>query len=139
MPDPKTTKTRASVGKFLSAIEDPARRRDAREIVAMLRRVTGERPALWGPNIVGFGEYHYRYPSGRVGDTMIVGFAPRSDRLTLYLTSGFARHVALLARLGKHSRGKACLHVRRLADVDLGVLEELLRRSVAEVRAPDRR
>ena len=138
MAEPKTRKTRASVGAFLAAIEDPVRRKDARAAVAMLKRVIGERPALWGTGIVGLGQYRHPYASGRVGDWPNVGFAPRSNRLTFYLPSGFGGHADLLAQLGRHAKGKSCLHLRRLADVDVAVLEELVRRSVAEVRAIER-
>lgn len=132
MAELKTRKTRASVEAFLSAIPDPARRKDARAVAALLRRVVGERPAMWGENIVGFGECPLRYASGRELDWPVAAFAPRADRITLYLTCDLSRHGGILARLGKHTRGKGCLHVRRLADVDVGVLEELARRAAGE-------
>lgn len=132
MAELKTKKTRASVTAFLSAIPDSARRKDARTVAALLRRVTGERPALWGTNIIGFGQRKLRYASGRELDWPVAAFAPRADRITLYLTCDLARHRALLARLGKHTKGKGCLHLRRLSDVDAAVLEELVRSAVAE-------
>ena len=135
MAELKTKKTRGSVGAFLAAVPDPERRKDARAVAALLRRVTGERAALWGTNMVGFGTYRYRYASGREGDWPIAAFAPRVDRVTLYLSFDLSRHRELLARLGKHSKGKGCLHIRRLSDVDLDVLEELARSAVAEIRA----
>lgn len=135
MAEPKTRKSRASVSAFLSAVPDPGRRKDARAVAALLRRVTGERAVLWGTNIVGYGTYHYEYASGREGDWPVAAFAPRADRITLYVTCDLSRHRALLARLGKHAKGKGCLHVRRLADVDLEVLEELVRAGIAETRA----
>ena len=135
MAEPKTKKTRASVATFLAAIPDPARRKDARAVAALLRRVTGERAALWGTNIVGFGTYHSVYASGREGDWPVAAFAPRADRISLYLSCDLARHRELLSRLGRHSKGKGCLHVRRLSDVDPAVLEELVRNGVAEIRA----
>ena len=135
MAEPKTKRTRRSVAAFLAAVPDPERRKDARAVAALLRRVTGEPAALWGTSIVGFGKYHYRYASGHEGDSPIAAFAPRADRITLYLTCDLALHRALLARLGKHAKGKGCLHIRRLSDVDLDVLEELAGRAVAEVRA----
>jgi Domain of unknown function (DU1801) len=135
MAEPKTKKSRASVAAFLAAVPDPERRKDARAVAALLRRVTGERAALWGTNIVGFGTYHYRYASGREGDWPVAAFAPRADRISVYVTCDLSRHRELLARLGKHSKGKGCLHIRRLSDVDPDVLEELVRSGVAEVRA----
>jgi Domain of unknown function (DU1801) len=135
MTEAKTKKSRASVAAFLAAVPDPERRKDARAVAALLRRVTGERAVLWGTNIVGFGTYHYRYASGREGDWPVAAFAPRADRISVYVTCELSRHRELLARLGKHSKGKGCLHIRRLADVDPDVLEELVRSAVAEVRA----
>lgn len=132
MAELKTKKTRASVTAFLSAIPDPERRKDARAVAALIRRVTGERPALWGTNIVGFGQRKLRYASGRELDWPVAAFAPRADRTTLYLTCDLSRHRALLARLGRHTKGKGCLHLRRLSDVDTAVLEELVRSAVAE-------
>ena len=134
MVEPKTKKTRASVAAFLAAVPDPERRKDARAVAALLRRVTGERAVLWGTNIVGYGTYHYKYASGREGDWPVAAFAPRADRISVYVTCELSRHRELLARLGKHSKGKGCLHIRRLADVDPAVLEELVRSAVADVR-----
>jgi hypothetical protein len=114
---------------------DP-REDDCRALLAMMERVTGERPKLWGSSIVGFGKYHYKYESGHEGDTCVVGFAPRKAALTLYLLPGFEGEVApLLEKLGKHKTGKGCLYVKRLADVDAAVLERILRTSVSAVRA----
>ncbi len=132
MAELKTKKTRASVAAFLSAIPDPDRRKDARAVAALLRRVTGERPALWGTNIVGFGQRKLRYASGRELDWPVAAFASRADRITLYLACELSRHRALLARLGRHTKGKGCLHLRRLSDVDPEVLEELVRSAVAD-------
>jgi len=137
MAAPKTRKTRASVTAFLSAIPDSERRKDARAVAALLRRVTGGRPALWGTNIVGFGRRTLRYASGRELDWPVAAFAPRADRITLYLTCDLSRHRALLARLGKHTKGKGCLHLRRVSDVDPAVLEELVRSAVADEDAGD--
>ncbi len=131
MPANKTQPTRASVSAFLAAVARPEVRRDARALAALMRRVTGERAVLWGTGIVGFGLRHYRYDSGREGDAPVIAFSPRSDRLTLYLACDLDRHRSLLARLGRHARGKGCLHVRRLEDVDGSVLEELVRAAAA--------
>lgn len=133
--DLKTRPTNASVAAFLNAIEDPDRRRDCKAIAQLMKRVTGAKPKMWGPSIVGYGSYHYRYASGREGEWPLAGFSPRKNDLTLYIMSGFRGQQALLKKLGKHQTGKACLYLKRLADVDLDVLEELVRRSVEHKRA----
>jgi hypothetical protein len=132
---PKTQPTDADVDAFLDAIEDPGRREDSRAICRLMAEETGEPPRMWGESIVGFGSYHYAYASGREGDWMALGFAPRKGRLTLYLMDGFAGYEELLARLGKHSTGRSCLHVKRLADVDVDVLREMLRSSYRHTTA----
>jgi hypothetical protein len=129
----KTQPTDASVTAFLDAVEDETRRSDARRVLELMRDVTGEEPRMWGPSIVGFGDYHYRYESGREGDWFLTGFAPRKANLVLYIMSGFPRHAELMERLGKHRTGKSCLYVNRLDDLDLDVLRELVRRSVEHV------
>lgn len=134
MAEPKTKRTDASVAAFLEAVEDPRRREDARAVLALMKRITGEEPRMWGPSIVGFGSYTYTYASGQTGDWPIAGFSPRKQALTLYLMPGFEKDAALLKRLGKHKTGKSCLYLNRLADVDAGVLEELVRRSVERMR-----
>ena len=124
----RTKPTGASVEDFIAALPDP-RRDEAAAIDAMLRRVSGEVPRMWGPTIIGYGEYHYRYATGHEGDAARIGFSPRKARLVLYLTVDFGEQEAaaseLFARLGKHERGKSCLYIRKLADVDFPVLEEL--------------
>ena len=134
MSDPKTTPTGASVSDFLDTIEDAARREDARALTRLMGEVTGEAPEMWGPAIVGFGRYRYRYASGREGDWMLTGFSPRKREFSVYIMAGFQGSQALLARLGRHRTGKSCLYIRRLADVDPAVLEELVRRSVQQLR-----
>ncbi|HQN09470.1 MAG TPA: DUF1801 domain-containing protein [Thermoanaerobaculia bacterium] len=134
MAEPKTKKTDASVAAFLDAVADPRRREDAREVLALMKRITGEEPKMWGPSIVGFGSYTYTYASGQTGDWPIAGFSPRKQALTLYLMPGFEKDADLMKRLGKHKTGKSCLYLNRLADVDAGVLEELVRRSVERMR-----
>jgi hypothetical protein len=131
----KTQLTGASVASFIEGLPDPERRKDARAAVALLRKATGARPEMWGTNIVGFGRRRLAYASGREIDWMVAAFAPRGDRTTFYLTCDLDRHRDLLGRLGKHQRGKGCLHVKRLSDVDAGVLEALVRCAVAETRA----
>jgi len=131
MAETKTKPTPVSVDAFIAAAEPPQRRDDARVIDALLRRVSGEAPKMWGPSIVGYGQYHYRYDSGREGDMCRLGFSPRKAQLVLYIMNGFAGEAELMARLGKHSTGVSCLYIKKLADVDLDVLEELARRSLA--------
>jgi hypothetical protein len=131
----KTTKTKASVADFIASVESDEVRRDAKKLVSLLRRVTGERPAMWGTSIVGFGQYHYVYPSGREGDWPLVGFSPRKRSLTLYVMPGFEKYQKELLRLGPHKLGRSCLYLDNLAGIDVGVLEEMLRDAVARMRA----
>jgi hypothetical protein len=135
MAELKTRPKKTSVTSFLSAIPDPSRRKDARAVAALMRKATGERPAMWGTSVVGYGQRHLRYASGRELDWMLVGFAPRAGRITLYLSFDLEKHAKLLDRLGKHTRGKGCLHLRRLDDVDPAVLEELVRRAAGKARS----
>jgi hypothetical protein len=130
----KTTETAASVDRFLDSVEDANRRADCRAVVAMMEEVTGEPPKMWGPSIVGFGRYHYRYESGREGDWFLTGVSPRKQNLTLYVMAGFDEYEELLARLGKHKTGRSCLYVKRLADLDPEVLRRLVALSVDEMR-----
>ncbi len=129
----KTKPTAVSVTAFIDAIENETRRKDARTLLALLRRITGEKPVMWGPSIVGFGKRHYRYATGREGDAPIAGFSPRKANLVFHLAHCPERD-ALLARLGKHKTGVGCLYVNKLADVDMAVLEELVVKSVAHAR-----
>lgn len=126
----KTKATDASVDAFLGAVPHPGRRADGKALRALMERVTGEPAVMWGPSIVGFGTYHYRYASGHEGDMCRTGFSPRSANLVLYV-GGFPEYESLLARLGKHKRSASCLYLNKLADADLGVLEEIVRRTWA--------
>ncbi len=136
---PATGPTDASVHDFLAAVPDERRRADAERLCSMLREVTGEPPVMWGPSIVGFGSFRYRYASGRTGDWPLVGFSPRTQQLVVYLVGGFAElHASVLARLGPHRTGKGCLYVKRLDDVDQGALRELIVRTVLVHRGVDR-
>ncbi len=126
----KTRQTSASVDAFLAAIENERWREDARRVKSMMERITGWEPKMWGPSIVGFGEYHYRYDSGREGDFLVTGFSPRKKALTIYIMPGFTRYDALMVRLGKFKTGKSCLYINKLDDVDLSILEELIGSSV---------
>ena len=134
MAEPKTKATRASVDHYLDAIGDGLRRDDCRTLVKLMRRVTKEPPVMWGTSIVGFGSYHYRYASGHEGDSCLAGFSSRKGDISIYVTAGFEGQEPLLANLGKHKAGKVCLYVKRLADVDLELLESLVEGSVAEMR-----
>ena len=128
--EPKTKPTDASVADFIAAVENPVRRADAEVIRVMLEEVTGEKPVMWGPSIVGYGSYM----SGS-GPWPIIGFSPRKAQLVLYFMGGYAEQQALLARLGKHSTSVACLYVKKLADIDMTVLREMAERAVAEMRS----
>ncbi|NJL95489.1 MAG: DUF1801 domain-containing protein [Anaerolineae bacterium] len=130
----KTQPTDDPVNAFLEAIEDPQKKADSLALVELMRQATGHEPRLWG-NIVGFGQYHYKYASGREGDAFLAGFAPRKGNLTLYIMAGFEQYDALLARLGKFKTGKACLYLKKLADVDMDVLRELVQQSAAHMVA----
>jgi len=130
MAELKTKATDQSAEAFLAKVEDPSRRADCEAVLAMMQRATGCAPKMWGASIVGFGRYAYTYASGRTGEWPITGFSPRKNDLTLYIMPGFTRYDALMARLGKHKTGKSCLYLKRLADVDTAVLEELITASV---------
>lgn len=123
----------ANVAAFLAQVQPAKRRADAEALVALMADVTGDAPALWGPTIVGFGTHHYVYPSGREGDTLCVGFAPRKANLVLYGLASAPDSAPLLERLGKHKSGAACLYVNKLEDVDLDVLRELTRSGYAHM------
>jgi len=131
MPENKTKPTTASVTAYIDALTDPIRRSDAKELIQLMRRVSGEKPKLWGPALVGFGKYHYRYDSGREGDMPLVGFSPRKAALVLYGLLGHGDTKVLLAKLGNHTTGKGCLYIRKLADVESTILERLIKNAVA--------
>jgi hypothetical protein len=135
MAENKTRQTDASVAEFLGSVAEDRKRRDSQVILEMMREESGEQPRMWGESIVGFGSYHYKYESGREGDMPIIGFSPRKQNLTLYLVPGFDAYGSLLERLGKHTTGKVCLYIKKLEDVDLDVLRELVRLSVEHMRA----
>ena len=131
--------TPADVDGFIDAVANDTRRSDARALCALMTSVTGEPPVMWGPSIVGFGSYHYRYQSGRTGDAPVAAFSPRKTNLVVYLVGGFEdRYPKLLERLGPHTTGKACLYLKRLAAVDLDVLRQLVERSVRVARGVDK-
>ena len=130
MTETKTKPTEVTPESFIEAVDHPGKREDGKVLDALFRKITGEAPKMWGPTIVGYGQYHYRYDSGHEGDICRVGFSPRKAKHSLYLMCGSPKEEAqfapLLARLGKYSRGKGCLYVNKLADIDLAVLEELV-------------
>ena len=134
MAENKTQPTKASVTAFIKDIADVEMRRDARRVAAMMREATGSRAKMWGSNIVGYGQYHYKYASGREGDFMITGFSPRKQALTLYVIPGFKRFASLMSKLGKYKTGKSCLYIKRLSDVDEKVLQRLIVSSVKHMR-----
>jgi len=130
----KTKPTKVSAERHIAAIANEEQRNDARTLVALMRRVTRQEPRMWGPSIVGFGSYHYKYASGHEGESALAAFAARGSELVVYIEAGFEDRDALLANVGKHKTGKVCVYIRRLANVDLKVLETLVARSVAETR-----
>lgn len=131
----KTRPTNVSVASFIGAIEDETRRKDAKALVALMRKATGEQPKMWGPSIIGFGSRHYKYESGREGDMPVACFSPRKAATVVYMLTGSPAAEALLAKLGKHTVKKSCLYIRKLADVDQTVLERLIVESVASIRS----
>ncbi|RIJ77527.1 DUF1801 domain-containing protein [Nakamurella silvestris] len=135
-PDtPVTVPTDADVRAFIEAVEHPVRRSDALTLLEVFGEATGQPAVMWGSAIVGYGSYHYRYDSGREGDMAATGFSPRKAQTTVYLVDGFEAYAELLARLGPHTLGKSCLYLKKLADVDLDVLRELVGRSYRSVTA----
>ena len=137
MAENKTQPTDEPVAGFLARVADPQRRADCEAVLAMMRRASGVEPVMWGASMVGFGRYQYRYASGRSGDWPVVAFSPRKGELSVYIMPGFERHAHLMRRLGPHKTGKSCLYLKRLADVDLDVLRQLIEASVAAM-APRR-
>lgn len=133
MAELKTQVTKASVDKFLEGIKDEKKRQDCYEILKIMKKATKAEPKMWGTSIVGFGDYHYVYASGREGNWFITGFSPRVQNLTLYMMGGFDSEV--LKRLGKYKTGKGCLYINKLSDVDLKVLNELITKSVKQSKA----
>jgi len=129
----KTVATHADPVAFIDKVPNATKRKDSHELAAMMQSITGEPPKMWGPSIVGFGTYHYVYESGREGDICLTGFSPRSGALVVYLGLGLEND-KLMAKLGKHKRGKGCLYINKLDDVDRGVLRKLIEHSIAQVR-----
>ena len=135
MTELKTQRTGQNVDAFLQAIPDEQKRRDCVTIRDLMREATGSEPVLWSGGIVGFGTYRYRYASGRRGEWFLTGFAPRKQNITLYIMAGFEQYDELMQRLGTYKTGKACLYIKRLADVDLAVLKQLVGQSARHMAA----
>ena len=125
----KTKKNEASVEGFLNTIKDEEIRNDCFEIAKMMKKASKEEPKMWGSSIIGFGNYHYKYESGREGDTMKIGFSPRKQNITLYMLLGAEPENPLIKKLGKYTTGKGCLYIKKLADVDKKVLQEMINES----------
>ena len=134
MAELKTQKNNASIEEFLNGVDHEGKRADSFKILDLMRKVTGDEASMWGESIIGFGEYTNRYASGREGEWMLVGFSPRKQNLTLYIMSGFDDYDELLSKLGKYKTGKSCLYINKLDDVDMDVLEELVRKSVEHMK-----
>ncbi len=134
MAENKTKPTAKSVPEFLEQIENPKRKADCLNIAAFMEKLTGSKPKMWGESIVGFGEYHYKYASGREGDWFITGFSPRKQNLTLYMMGYLEHYPDHLERLGKFKHGKGCLYINKLEDIDLKVLEEMIRTSLKRLK-----
>ena len=134
MAELKTKQTNASVKDFLNQIPDEERRNDCFAVAKIMEEITGSKPKMWGPSIVGFGTYHYKYASGREGDWMITGFSPRKKDLTLYIMMGFEKYPELMKQLGKHSTGKSCLYIKRLSDIHAPTLKKLIKASVKQLQ-----
>jgi len=133
MSDLKTQRNDGDVVQFLERVENPKRKADAFKILDLMTEVVGEEPKMWGESIVGYGNYHYKYESGREGDWFLVGFSPRKQNMSLYIMAGFAEYDDLMSKLGKHKTGKSCLYINKLADIDMDVLKQLVTASVAHM------
>ena len=133
MAELKTKETKASVAGFLNQISDEQRRKDCQTVLDLMERATGEKAKMWGSSIVGFGRHKYRYASGHQGEWPIIGFSPRKTDLTLYITPGFDEFESLMAKLGKYKTGKSCLYIKKLDDIELPVLKQLIAKSVEKM------
>ncbi|HSK74114.1 MAG TPA: DUF1801 domain-containing protein [Pyrinomonadaceae bacterium] len=134
MAELKTKQTEADVKEFLNGVSDEKRREDCFTVLELMKKITGEEPKMWGASIIGFGNYKYKYESGREGEWFVAGFSPRKQNLTLYMMPGFSRYEELFSKLGKHKTGKSCLYINKLEDVNLDVLREMIESSVENVK-----
>ncbi len=135
MAQNKTVETIESVANFLATVTDETKKQDCLNIVTIMEKVTGFKAKMWGPGIVGFGSYHYKYESGREGDAALVGFSPRKNEISLYLSSSFENRDAFLEKFGKHKNAKACIYIKKLADIDQEILKEMIALSVKHVKS----
>jgi hypothetical protein len=131
----KTQVTSASVDDYVAAIADELKRKDTQSLLDLLKKITGYAPVLWGDSIIGFGSYHYQYESGNEGDMPLIGFSPRKREFAIYIMSGFEHLQAHLNKLGKHKTGKSCLYIKRLSDINIPVLGDLMKESVAIIKS----
>ncbi len=130
----KTVPTKTSPASFIKSVTDPVKRKDCQALAKMMREIVGKNAKIWGSSIVGYGQYHYKYDSGREGEMMLTGFSPRSQNLTIYVMPGFDKYQAQMKKLGKYKTGKSCLYVKKLEDVDQKVLRTLIERSVKDMK-----
>lgn len=130
MAELKTKRNKGDVESFLNSVSDEKKRQDSFAVLELMQQITGKEPEMWGDSIVGFGSYHYKYDSGREGDWFVTGFSPRKQNLTLYIMSGFDEYDQLLSKLGKHSIGKSCLYIKKIEDINVDVLKDLVKKSV---------
>ena len=135
MTENKTQATTASVDDYIAAIADELKRKDTQTLLDLLKKITSDTPVLWGNGIIGFGSYHYQYESGREGDMPLIGFSPRKREFAIYIMSGFEQLQAHLNKLGKHKAGKSCLYIKRLSDININTLSELMKESVAIIKS----
>lgn len=133
MAELKTKPTKISPAAFIKSIADEQKRKDCRELLVMMKAITGKQPKMWGPSIIGFGQYHYQYNSGHEGDFFVTGFSPRKQALTIYIMLGFSKYQPLMKKLGKYKTGKSCLYVKKLDDIDRKVLHKLVDRSFKDM------
>ena len=132
--DNKTKPTEISPADFVEEVEHPVRKADAERLLDLFGKITGLSPRMWGPSLIGYGEYHYEYETGREGDFMMTGFSPRKANLVVYIMPGYTDRSEMLARLGKHKMGKSCLYINKLADINMDVLEEIISDGFAEMK-----
>ncbi len=135
MAQNKTQPTKVSPESFIEGVENETKRKDAYTLLEIMKDITNEVPVMWGPSLIGFGQYHYKYESGREGDFFITGFSPRKSAMTVYIMPGFKRYAELMSKLGKFKTGKSCLYINKLADIDVKVLKTLIRESVDYMNA----
>ena len=129
----KTTETSANVHEFIDSIKDETKRKDSLVMIDLIKKQSGHEPKMWGPSIIGFGKYHYKYDSGREGDGPLVGFSPRTSALTLYLSGQFEKRDELLGKLGKHKTDKGCIYIKKLSDISTTILEEMITNHIKHI------